>query len=43
MVERPDVSIIDDEGNPLSPEGIFLWSAETIDPYHLVVDLWLEN
>lgn len=43
MVEHPDVSIIDDEGNPLSPEGIFLWSAETIDPYHLVMDLWSEN
>ena len=25
MVERPDALIIDDEGNPLSPEGIFLW------------------
>ena len=43
MVERPDALIIDDEGNPLSPEGIFLWSAETIDPYHLVVDLWSED
>ncbi len=43
MVERSDASIVDDKGNPLSPEGIFLWSAETIDPYHLVVDLWSEN
>lgn len=40
FVERPEAKIIDGDGNELIPSGRFLWSAETIDPFHLVVDMF---
>lgn len=40
VFERPEAKIVDDEGNEIKPTGRFLWSAETIDPYHLVVDMF---
>ena len=33
-------NIFDDEGNEVKPEGKFLMTAETIDPYHLLLDIW---
>lgn len=32
--------VFDDEGNELHPDGTFLMTAETIDPYHLLVDIY---
>ena len=32
--------IVDDNGEEIKPTGRFLISAETIDPYHLVVDMF---
>lgn len=32
-------NLFDDEGNEIHPEGKFLMTAETIDPYHLLVDI----
>ncbi len=36
--ERPEAKIYDEDGNEVLPTGKFLWSAETIDPFHLVTD-----
>ena len=35
-----DWKIVDDNGEEIKPTGRFLISAETIDPYHLVVDMF---
>ncbi len=39
MAERPEFQIIDDDGDKVEPAGKFLWTAETIDPFHLVIDI----
>lgn len=33
-------NLFDDEGNEIKPEGRFEVTAETIDPYHLLVDIF---
>lgn len=33
-------SLFDDEGNELHADGKFYRTAETIDPYHLLVDMF---
>lgn len=38
--ERPKSIIVDEDGNEIKPEGKFLWTAETIDPFHLVTDMF---
>lgn len=40
VLERPNAKIIDEDGNEVKPDGKFLWSAETIDPFHLVIDMF---
>ena len=35
-----DWKIVDDNGEEIKPTGRFIISAETIDPYHLVVDMF---
>lgn len=36
IMERPDALILDDCENKIQTSGEIFWSAETIDPYHLV-------
>ena len=38
--ENKDAYIIDDNGEKVTASGRFLWTAETIDPFHLVVDMF---
>ena len=38
--ENKDADIIDDNGEEVTASGRFLWTAETIDPFHLVVDMF---
>lgn len=40
VMERDEAKIIDDNGEEMMPSGRFLWTTETIDPYHLVVDMF---
>ncbi|OUO26548.1 hypothetical protein [Eubacterium sp. An3] len=40
VIERPDLKIIDENGEEMQPTGTFFWTAETFDPAHLVVDLY---
>ena len=40
VCERPEVRIVDKDGNELKAEGKFLWTANTIDPYHMVADVF---
>lgn len=40
MLIRPDAQVVDDEGNGLEPTGRYLFTADTIDPFHLVVDMF---
>lgn len=40
MVERPGVKIINIDGEEIEPTGRFLFTAETIDPYHYVIDMF---
>lgn len=38
--ERSNSIITDEDGNEIKPEGKFLWTVETIDPFHLVTDIF---
>lgn len=38
VCEQPFFQIVGDDGEEIPPTGTFLWTAETIDPYHLVTD-----
>lgn len=38
VCQQPSFKVLDDEGMEIKPTGLFLWTAETIHPYHLVVD-----
>lgn len=38
MCRKPENRIIDDQGDEIKPCGCFLWTAESLSPYHLVVD-----
>jgi len=38
VCEQPTFKIVDDEGNEIKPSGKFLWTVETINPFHLVTD-----
>lgn len=40
MFEQPERQILDEDGEEIVPTGRFLWSAETLAPYHLVVDMF---
>lgn len=40
VLEKREAKIVDDYGNEVLQIGRFLWSAETIDPFHLVVDMF---
>lgn len=41
MTDLPDnFQIVDAEGDEISPTGRFIMTAETMDPYHLVVDMF---
>lgn len=40
VAERPEANIFDEDGNEIKPTGRFFWSAETIDPFHLVTDMF---
>lgn len=41
MTDLPDnFQIVDAEGAEIKPTGRFLMTAETIDPYHIVVDMF---
>lgn len=39
VTEMEKRKIVDEEGNEMTPDGRFLWTTETIDPYHLVIDI----
>lgn len=41
LSERSNHKIVDNENNEITPTGRFLWTIETIDPYHLVTDMFL--
>ena len=38
--ERDGAQIVDENGETMQPTGKFLWTAETIDPFHLVTDFF---
>lgn len=38
--ERDGAQIVDETGEAMQPSGKFLWTAETIDPFHLVTDFF---
>lgn len=40
MLVRPDAQVVDDKGQELEPTGRYLFTAETINPFHLVVDMF---
>lgn len=40
MLVQPDAQIVDDKGGELKPTGRYLFTAETIDPFHLVTDMF---
>lgn len=40
MIEKPGCIITDKNGNEIKPTGRFLYTAETIDPYHIVTDMF---
>ena len=40
VIERAEAAIVDGAGNTVTASGKFLWTAEAIDPYHLVVDMF---
>lgn len=40
VAERPEAKIFDEDGKEIKPTGRFLWSMETIDPFHLVTDMF---
>lgn len=38
VCEQPSFKVVSDEGEEIKPTGKFLWTAETIHPYHLFTD-----
>lgn len=38
VCERPSFQVVGEDGEVISPTGKFLWTVETIHPYHLVTD-----
>lgn len=40
LIEIPSIQIVDDTDTILQPEGKYYLTAETIDPYHLCVDIF---
>lgn len=40
VVERPVLHVVDSDQYDVEASGKFLWTAETIDRYHLVVDMF---
>ena len=39
VTENYGANIIDNDGERVDASGRFLWTVETIDPFHLVVDM----
>lgn len=37
--EKQDAIVVDENGEIVEPTGKFLWTAETINPFHLVTDI----
>lgn len=40
MIKEFKGKVVDDEGNELKASGQYFMTTETIDPYHLLVDLF---